>query len=210
MSAPGRPRALIPEPFKGEGTPVNGVTGVVLAGGRGERLGGVDKGLQLLAGRPAVQHAIDRLAPQVGTLGLSANRNLAAYAAFGLPVWADHSAGHEGPLAGIHAALAACATPWLVAVPCDVPGFPRDLVARLAAAAEGGAGAVVASQPVFMLLSRAQLSALEHFLAHGGRSAWRFAAEAGLRAVRFDDPAAFAGANTPDEWAALERTWTPA
>ncbi|HMX17345.1 MAG TPA: molybdenum cofactor guanylyltransferase, partial [Rhodocyclaceae bacterium] len=113
-----------------------GVTGLVLAGGLGRRMGGADKGLLDYAGRALVAAAIERLRPQVGTLMVNANRNGEAYAAFGFPVLADAVAGFAGPLAGLQAGLAACTTPLLVTVPCDSPDAPRDLVARLGAALE--------------------------------------------------------------------------
>lgn len=123
------------------------ITGLVLAGGRGVRMGGVDKGLQNFHGVPLAQHALARLQPQVGTLLLNANRNAAIYAAlgalYGAPVWPDgltdstdstDSTNYAGPLAGFLTGLKHCRTPWLLTVPCDTPLFPRDLAARLAAA----------------------------------------------------------------------------
>ncbi len=107
------------------------VTGVVLAGGRGTRMGGLDKGLVLLHGRPLAAHAIDRLRPQVDELLISANRNQDRYAALGAPVITDASASFDGPLAGMLAALSRCETPWLVTVPCDLLHAPPNLVSEL-------------------------------------------------------------------------------
>ena len=115
-------------------TPDN-ITGLVLAGGRGLRMGGTDKGLQVLASKPLALHALERLRPQVGALLVNANRNTAAYATFGVPVCPDTVEGFAGPLAGFLAGLAQCRTPWLLTVPCDSPRFPTDLATRLAAAA---------------------------------------------------------------------------
>ena len=115
-------------------TPDN-ITGLVLAGGRGLRMGGTDKGLQVLAGKPLALHALERLRPQVGALLVNANRNTATYATFGVPVCPDTVEGFAGPLAGFLAGLAQCRTPWLLTVPCDSPRFPTDLATRLAAAA---------------------------------------------------------------------------
>jgi len=130
-----------------DSAPIPGqVTGLVLAGGRGSRMGGVDKGLQMLRGRPLVAHALERLRPQVDTLAINANRHPEAYAAFGVPVWADALADYPGPLGGMLAGLVACHTEWLVTVPCDTPDFPTDLVARLLAAAR--AAGVHAAMPV--------------------------------------------------------------
>src|SRR3954467_2445754 len=103
------------------------ITGLVLAGGRGSRMGGVDKGLQLHLGEPLARHALDRIAPQVGPRMISANRNLDAYRAMGVPVWPDAVSDYAGPLAGLLAGLQHADTPWLVTVPCDSPDFPDDL-----------------------------------------------------------------------------------
>jgi len=107
------------------------VTGVVLAGGRGSRMGGIDKGLLAHAGRTLVEHQLDLLRPQVGALMISANRNLDRYAAFGVPVIPDPVADFPGPLAGMLAALRAADTPWVVCVACDTLGLPGTLVRRL-------------------------------------------------------------------------------
>src|ERR1700761_8879843 len=107
------------------------ITGLVLAGGRGSRMGGVDKGLQLHLGTPLALHALNRLRPQVAGLMLNANRNLEVYEAMGAPVWPDEPADFAGPLAGMLAGLSHCPTPYLATVPCDSPDFPLDLVARL-------------------------------------------------------------------------------
>jgi molybdopterin-guanine dinucleotide biosynthesis protein A len=107
------------------------ITGLILAGGRGSRMGGVDKGLQNHQGLPLALHALLRLQPQVGSLMINANRNLAAYEAMGVPVWPDAESDFPGPLAGFLVGLERCETSWLVTVPCDTPGFPLDLVQRL-------------------------------------------------------------------------------
>eukprot|EP01136_Pigoraptor_vietnamica_P006063 Opistho-1_new@38552 len=112
----------------------NDITGLVLAGGRGSRMGGVDKGLQKHHGVPLALHAMLRLAPQVGEIMINANRNLAAYESMGVPVWPDSLPDYAGPLAGVLTGLEHCETPYLVTVPCDSPLFPEDLVARLAQA----------------------------------------------------------------------------
>jgi molybdopterin-guanine dinucleotide biosynthesis protein A len=107
------------------------ITGLVLAGGRGSRMGGVDKGLQPHRGMPLAMHALLRLAPQVGEVMINANRNLSAYESMGAAVWPDALPDHPGPLAGFLAGLEHCPTPYLTTVPCDSPLFPTDLVARL-------------------------------------------------------------------------------
>jgi molybdenum cofactor guanylyltransferase len=195
------------------------VSGVVLAGGRGRRMGGADKGLQQLAGQPLVAHVLARLRPQVGALFISANRHHTDYAVFGHPLLADADATFDGPLAGLCAARQACTTPWLASVPCDTPALPLDLVARLYAAAvgEGRAGAVACTpdgsggeqvQPTFMLVHAALGEPLRLALGSGHLSAQRFAAEQQLARVHFDDPSAFANLNTAAELAALEQAWT--
>lgn len=196
-------------------TPREQITGLVLAGGRGSRMGGVDKGLQLHAGRPLAWHALQRLRPQVGPLMISANRHPDAYAALGVPVWRDTLPEHPGPLAGMLAALAHCATPWMVSVPCDCPRFPSDLVARLAAAcaADGSELAVAATleagalrtHPVFCLLASHLMASLEASLARGERKVERWIAQHRTSIVTFDDPAAFFNANTPADLQQLAR-----
>jgi molybdenum cofactor guanylyltransferase len=188
------------------------ITGLVLAGGRGSRMGGVDKGLQTLNGVPLVQHALQRLAPQVGPLMVNANRHLDTYAGFGVPVWPDEPADYAGPLAGFLAGLAHCETPWLATVPCDTPRFPLDLVARLAtglgdaalAIATTSEGAVVQRQPVFCLMNRALKQDLEAFIAEGGRKIEHWLARHRCADVLFDDAAAFFNANTAGELRGLE------
>jgi molybdenum cofactor guanylyltransferase len=191
------------------------ITGLVLAGGRGSRMGGVDKGLQNHRGLPLALHALLRLQPQVGALMVNANRNLGAYEAFGAPVWPDPMGDFQGPLVGFLAGLQHAETAWLATVPCDTPDFPPDLVARLAAAAAAD-GAELAyavtveggreqPQPVFCLLQVALHDSLAHFLDGGGRKIDAWFAQHRAVAVRFDDPSAFFNANTADELARLQR-----
>lgn len=156
------------------------ITGLILAGGQGSRMGGVDKGLQDLRGQPLVAWSIAALAPQVGSLLLSANRNRQRYAAFGYPVIADLPAdgqeSYAGPLAGLIAGLNQCTTPWLASVPCDVPQLPADLVARLADAACAQACQLAVaysgerSHPVIALLHRDLLPGLLDYFTSGRRS----------------------------------------
>lgn len=166
-------------------------------------MGGADKGLLSFQGRPLITPVIERLAPQVVALTISANRNLDAYRAFGYPVLADRSAERRGPLGGLQAGLAACRTPWLVICPCDCPALPADLVARLLAAATEHraslAVAVVAGrmQPTFQLCRRELLPALDDFLAAGERRAGLWCRTQGAVEVSFPDPAAFANLNHP-------------
>jgi molybdopterin-guanine dinucleotide biosynthesis protein A len=185
------------------------ITGVVLAGGQGRRMGGVDKGLVELDGRPLVAWVLERLAPQVGTLLVNANQNVERYAAFGHPVIGDAVGGFAGPLAGLHAALAAARTAWVVTVPCDSPFLPRDLVARLtaAAASENATLAVARTfdqpHPVFALVRTDVAPHLSAFLEGGGRKIDAWYATLAVVEVPFDDEAdAFRNINTAAELAA--------
>lgn len=190
------------------------VTGLVLAGGRGSRMGGVDKGLQNHRGIPLALHALLRLQPQVGALLLNANRNIGAYEALGAPVWPDPIEGFAGPLAGFLAGLEHCETPWLVTVPCDTPDFPTDLVTRLAEAADGAAADIAyastfedgreQAHPVFCLLRSSLSESLIAFLHQGGRKIDTWFAQHPAAAVRFADPSAFFNANTAAELAQLQ------
>lgn len=189
----------------------SGIAGLVLAGGRGQRLGGVDKGLVAWRGEPLAARALRRLAPQVDEVWISANRHLDAYRTLGAPwhagVVRDGDDAFAGPLAGLAAGLAAARRPWLVCVPCDVPHFPLDLVARLqhgrgaapmAIAAAGPAGAE-RLHPVFALVPRERLPALLDYLEGGGRRVAEWLRGQGAATVRFDDARAFDNLNTPEE-----------
>lgn len=184
------------------------ITGVILAGGLGRRMGGVDKGLQLLAGKPLARHVFERLAPQVGAVLINANRHAADYAAFGCPVIADRLGDFAGPLAGLHAALYAVATPFVVTVPCDSPDLPPDLVARLHAGlrASGAPLAIARAgeriHPVFALCRREVLAPLTDYLQTGGHRVAAWCAAQGACEVAFDDcPEAFRNINTLAELA---------
>ena len=190
------------------------ITGLILAGGRGSRMGGADKGLQNHLGMPLAMHALMRLSPQVGHMMINANRNLGAYESFGVPVWPDALADYPGPLAGFLAGLEHCETPYLVTVPCDTPNFPEDLVSRLAQAlADNDADIAMASttgpdgaqvQPVFCLMKSTLMESLLRFTQSGQRKIDRWTAEHRCVEVPFDDDAAFFNANTADELRQLQ------
>jgi molybdopterin-guanine dinucleotide biosynthesis protein A len=161
------------------------ICGLVLAGGRATRMGGVDKGLVELEGCTLVERVIDRLRPQVGPLLISANRNLARYRSFGFPVLLDATEDLEpfpGPLAGMLTGLRSSATPWVATAPCDAPYLPANLVAHLIEALAGGRAAVAyvgeQIQPMFSLLHVGLADDLALALAHGERRA-----EAWLRGI---------------------------
>lgn len=196
------------------------ITGVVLAGGRGSRMGGADKGLQNFNGMPLALNALMRLQLQVGQCMVNANRNLAAYESFGVPVWPDSLSDYAGPLAGFLTALEHAETPWLTTVPCDSPLFPIDLVPRLAEALarDNAEIAMVAAreddgqlraQPVFCLLRTDLLESLVRFTQGGGRKIDAWTAQHTTVLVPFDapgdDPRAFVNANTLAELQQLEQ-----
>jgi molybdopterin-guanine dinucleotide biosynthesis protein A len=182
------------------------ITGVVFAGGQGRRMGGVDKGLVALGGRPLVAHVIARLAPQVGALVINANQNRDRYASFGYPVVADVVPDFAGPLAGLHAGIATATTPYVVTSPCDSPFLPLDLVARLAAAFDAQpidlavARTFAQPHPVFSLVRSDVRPHLEAFLRGGGRKIDAWYATLRVVEVGFDDePEAFRNINTVAE-----------
>lgn len=184
------------------------VTGVILAGGLGRRMGGVDKGLQMLNSRPLVAHIIDRLRPQVGVLLINANRNAGVYAQFNCPLVADAVPDFAGPLAGLHAALSAARTPYVATAPCDSPFLPVDLVSRLFAALVAADAEIAVARtgdqahPVFCLCRHEVLPHLTAYLAAGERKFGRWYATLASVEVAFDDqPEAFENINTSEELA---------
>ena len=185
---------------------MDSITGLILAGGRGSRMGHVDKGLQLFRGAAMALHVLRRLAPQVGPLAINANQNLDAYAAFGAPVWPDDLEGFEGPLAGLETGMRRCTTEFLATAPCDSPFVPTDLVARLHAAllagdadlalAETEEAGRIQPQPVFALVKTSALPQLSRYLAAGGRRMDGWYDSIKVVRVRFDDASAFRNINT--------------
>ena len=180
------------------------VSGVVLAGGQGRRMGGVDKGLQVLRGKPMAQWALERLAPQVDEILINCNQNLDAYARFGYRLVPDEIGGFAGPLAGLHASLKAAAHPLVVTVPCDSPFLPSDLVSRLQQHLNKNDLAVAKTgdqpHPVFSLVRKDVLDNLEAFLRSGGRKIDAWYASLATVEVSFDDEAdAFRNINTREE-----------
>ena len=197
------------------------ITGCLLAGGRGARMGGVDKGLQHFQGLPLALHALQRLAPQVGPLLINANRNTEQYLALGQPlnakVCADALPDYPGPLAGFMAGLAQCQTPWLLCVPCDTPLFPLDLAAQMIAArgdartdiiiahgwdterAQPHQSPELRAQPVFCLIRSSLKHSLEAFITSGGRKIDALTIQHHCAKAMFDRPGdeqAFTNANT--------------
>ena len=195
------------------------ITGLLLAGGRAQRMGGIDKGLVPFQGKPLIEHAIHRLAPQVSGLLINANRNQDIYSHYGYPIVTDESEDFAGPLAGYLVGLKACKTPYMVTAPCDSPLFPTDLVlvladrlkkedANIAYASSQDSEGKIWAQPVFCLMKREVLHSLEQFLADGHRKIDRwFASQHACTAIFGNEPA-FANANTPEELAQLEKFTT--
>jgi molybdenum cofactor guanylyltransferase len=183
---------------------MEGCSGIILAGGLGRRMGGVDKGLQPLHGKAMVEHVLERLGPQVSEIVINANQNHERYGAFGYRVVSDAIGGFAGPLAGLHAGLQAITQPFAVTVPCDSPFLPHDLVTRLRnhlgsndlAVAKTGEQA----HPVFALVRQSVAASLETFLASGGRKIDAWYAALKVVEVGFDDEAdAFRNINTLEE-----------
>lgn len=191
--------------------PRSKITGVVLAGGLGRRMGGKDKGLLEINGRPLITHIIDILRPQVGSVLINANRNLDSYRGFGLPVVQDMVGEFCGPLAGMASALQASDTPYLLTVPCDSPLLPVDLCTRLYRALTSANAEISAAhdgsrmQPMFALLRREVLQDLLVYLKHGGRKTDTWYTEHRFILVDFSDRTeAFLNINTPAEWHTLK------
>lgn len=191
--------------------PRGDITGVILAGGRGQRMGGTDKGLMPLAGKPMVAHVLTALRSQVATIVINANRNLDRYAALGHQVTADNIGDYFGPLAGMATAMQIATTEYVLTVPCDSPLLARDLVARLyQALSEQNAEISVAHDgermhPVFALLRRSLLASSQEYLRSGERKIDRWFARHKLAIAYFtDEPETFVNVNNPDERAAVE------
>jgi len=193
------------------GIPQTDITGVILAGGRGSRMGGVDKGLVPLRGEPMITHVVARLKPKVGALLINANRNQVDYARLGFPIVPDQFSGFLGPLAGVASGMQAATTPYVVTVPCDSPLLPFDLVARLARALTGEQAEIavahdgVRAHPVFLLVRRELGADLLDFLGSGGRKIDQWFTRHRLAVADFSDSAqAFINVNHVEERTALE------
>jgi molybdopterin-guanine dinucleotide biosynthesis protein A len=207
------PSAAGPTPVTVHRSPV---TGVILAGGQGRRMGGVDKGLKVLRGKPMVAWVLERFAPQIEEVLINANQNLERYAALGHRVIPDEIAGYAGPLAGLHRGLTEAAYALVATVPCDSPFLPSDLIQRLRGAIYNTESDVAVAKtadqphPVFCLCRKSVLPGLTKFLAGGGRKIDAWYASLKVVEVAFDDnPGAFSNINTEEELLALERGALP-
>jgi molybdenum cofactor guanylyltransferase len=186
------------------------ITAGILTGGRGSRMGGMDKGLANLGGRPLIEHLLERLEPQATRLIINANRNHDHYRQYGHPVVPDRMTGFQGPLAGIAALLEACEDSWLVTIPCDAPFVPPDYIPRLwKTAAQTHADIVVADdgngiQPVHALIARTLLDDLGDFLAGGHRKPRQWFQRHRWTTADFSDqPEAFINLNRPEDYREL-------
>ena len=191
------------------------ITGIILAGGRAQRMGGIDKGLIPFHGKPLIESAIAKLKLQVQNIVINANRSITKYATYGYPVVMDETPDFSGPLAGFSVGLKACKTPYLLTSPCDSPLLPNNLAELLAAEMERGdfqlvyasskeADGKVWAQPVFCLMRSNLQDSLNQFLQKGDLKIDRWFKELRTSTVVFDDPLVFANVNTPDELKKLE------
>lgn len=192
------------------------ITGLILAGGRAQRMGGIDKGLIPFHGKAMIESAISRLRPQVSTILINANRSITKYSHYGYPVLMDSTPDFSGPLAGFSVGLKHCKTPYLLTSPCDSPLLPVDLAKEMASQLENKdlelvfASSIeddgkVWSQPVFCLMKSDLQDSLDTFLSKGDLKIDHWFKELRSGTVVFENPQAFANVNTPEELAALEK-----
>ena len=194
----------------------NQITGLILAGGRAQRMGGIDKGLIPFHGKPMIESTITRLKPQVSTILINANRSITKYAHYGYPVLMDQTPDFSGPLAGFSIGLKHCKTPYLLTSPCDSPLLPMDLAEKMAVELEDNnlelvfasskeADGKIWSQPVFCLMKNSLQDSLDTFLSKGDLKIDRWFKELRSGTVIFENAQAFANVNTPEELTALEK-----
>ncbi|MEN8710807.1 MAG: molybdenum cofactor guanylyltransferase MobA [Arenicellales bacterium] len=193
----------------------NNITAVVLAGGRGRRLGGQDKGLMDLDGKPLIEHILELVTPQVSAVIINANRNQQVYADLGHPVISDNMADYQGPLAGFAVALAACNTDYIMTLPCDGPYVPVDLVSRLSAAMKDNDAELAVAydgqrmQPVYALIPRSLLGSLQEFLDAGDRKIDLWYARHNTALADFSDVIdTFFNINTEDDLSKFDKSGT--
>ncbi|VAW94556.1 Molybdenum cofactor guanylyltransferase [hydrothermal vent metagenome] len=196
----------IPTPTKGN------TSGLILAGGRGQRFNNQDKGFIPFQGKTLAEHAIARLAPQVNTVLVSANRHLDDYQKLEATCVQDIFSDYPGPLAGVHAALKHTELDWLVSVACDTPCFPTDYVKKLSAALSQSSSLIAVAksnsrlQNVFMLVHKTLFRSLDKFIRNGERKAQIWLEQHNPVIVDFNKPAhAFYNINTPEDLAEIEK-----
>ena len=195
--------------------PIDQITGLILTGGRGVRVGGEDKGLLMFNGEPLVQRAFKNLKAQVKFVIFSANRHLDEYKKFEAPVIKDRLEDYQGPLAGIEAVLSVCPTPYLIVVPCDAPFISHDLLAKLymqmehtsanVVYAEGrGVDGQIEAEPMFALIRTSTLSSLRSYLDSGKRKVLGWYQSLDYSSILIEDALCFANANTPEDFERLQ------
>ena len=189
------------------------ITGLILAGGRGSRMGSVDKGLQVFRGKPMIGHVLERFQPQVDEILINANRSIDEYEKLGHRVIADAIDGFAGPLAGLHVGMIHAAQPLIATAPCDSPFLPRDLIARLATALHGNKADLAVAKtfdqphPVFCLTKSSLAPHLQAFLESGQRKIDKWYASLNVIEVPFDDEeAAFSNINSIEELKSFEQS----
>ena len=187
------------------------ITGLILAGGKARRMGGIDKGLIAFKGQSMVKHVIKRLSTQVGAILINANREIERYQSLGFNVVTDEINDFAGPLAGLHAGMRVAKTEFILSVPCDSPLLPNDLSQRLMTALESQNADIAVAKigeqhhPVFCLCRTILAQDLETYLNAGGRKVDEWQKKHAYVEVRFDDnPSAFSNVNTPEELGKLE------
>ncbi len=187
------------------------ITAVILAGGRGRRLDGVDKGLVTFSGKPLIAHILDAIQPQVGQILINANRNISEYAAYGYPVIQDGLADYQGPLAGVATTMDNATTPYIITLPCDGPFVPADLVQRLSTALDDAQSEIAVAhdgtriQPMHAMLSVALLPGLRKYLNAGDRKTGLWYTRSHMTTVDFSDiPEVFRNINTPQEYTQIQ------
>ena len=194
---------------------IQNISAVILAGGKGTRLAGLDKGLVELNGVPLVQHVIERIQPQVPEIVISANRNIKTYEKLGFAVYADDINDFAGPLAGILKALQQSKSEWLLAIPADSPFVPHDLALRLSQNIQDNKIAIPHDgnhlQPTFALIHKSLVTSLEHFLQQGDRKARVWMQQQPHTIVDFSEQKhAFININTEDELKKAEKLFEEA
>ena len=189
------------------------ITGIILAGGMARRMGGKDKGLIEVAGKPLVEHAIAALRPQVNSLIINTNRNLDRYRIYGLPMVVDSISGYHGPLTGMASCMCVVDSDLMVTVPCDSPNLPSDLVQRMYNGLVAKQAEISVAhdgdyiQPVFALMHTGLLDSLLEFLNRGERKISKWYDQHKVATVDFSDkPEAFININTPDDINQIEMT----
>lgn len=185
------------------------IDGVILAGGQATRMGGADKGLIQLNGRPLYRYVLDVLAPQVHNIAISANRNQALYSESGIHVFSDTLPGFFGPLAGMLSGLESMQNEWVAFVPCDVPFVPADIVERLWQGRDNALAAYIddgeRGHPTIALLHRSLAANLRHYLEQGERKLMLFLEGEGAKRVTYPRPECFINFNTPEDCLRVEQ-----